>query len=231
VAREIGIRKVIIPRAPGHFSAFGMLFSDLRYDFVRTWFIALDDLDFDRFEAVYRELEKEGREAIAASAISPREIVVRRALDMRYVGQEHSVTVEVPQTHFDKNDRAAIKALFDAVHAQRYGTSAPDEPAEIASLRATVTGIVEKPGIEQIAGGEAMPPADARTGNRKAYFQAAGGFVETPTFARSKLLAGNRIEGPALIEEHASTTVALPGDSVEVDAIGNLVIGISGAPQ
>ena len=231
VAREIGIRKVIIPHAPGHFSAFGMLFSDLRYDFVRTWFISLDDLDFDRFEAVYRELEKEGRDAIAASAIAPREVVVQRALDMRYVGQEHSVTVEVPQTHFDRQDRAGIKALFDAVHAQRYGTSAPDEPAEIASLRTTVSGIVEKPRIERIAGGEAMPPSAARTGNRSAYFQAAGGFVETPTFARSKLLAGNRIDGPALIEEHASTTVALPGDSVEVDAIGNLVIGISGAPQ
>jgi N-methylhydantoinase A len=231
VAREIGIRKVIIPRAPGHFSAFGMLFSDLRYDFVRTWFISLDDLDFDRFEAVYRELEKEGREAIAASAISPREIVAQRALDMRYVGQEHSVTVEVPQTHFDRNDRAGIKALFDMVHAQRYGTSAPDEPAEIASLRTTVTGIVEKPRIERIAVGEAVPPTDARTGSRRAYFQAAGGFVETPTFARPKLLAGNRIEGPALIEEHASTTVALPGDGVEIDAIGNLVISISGAPQ
>jgi N-methylhydantoinase A len=231
VAREIGIRKVIIPHAPGHFSAFGMLFSDLRYDFVRTWFISLDDLDFDRFEAVYRELEKEGRDAIAASAIAPREVVVQRALDMRYVGQEHSVTVEVPQTHFDRQDRAAIKTLFDVVHAQRYGTSAPDERAEIASLRTTVTGIVEKPRIERIAVGEALPPADARTGSRRAYFQAAGGFVETPTFARPELLAGNRIEGPALIEEHASTTVALPGDSVEVDAIGNLVIGISGAPQ
>ena len=113
VAREIGIRKVIIPHAPGHFSAFGMLFSDLRYDFVRTWFISLDELDFDRFEAVYRELEKEGRDAIAASAIAPREVVVQRALDMRYVGQEHSVTVEVPQTHFDRHDRAAIKSLFD----------------------------------------------------------------------------------------------------------------------
>jgi N-methylhydantoinase A len=231
VAREIGIRKVIIPHAPGHFSAFGMLFSDLRYDFVRTWFISLGDLDFDRFEAVYRELEKEGRDAIAASAIAPREVVVQRALDMRYVGQEHSVTVEVPQAHFDGHDRAGIKALFDMVHAQRYGTSAPDEPAEIASLRTTVTGMVEKPRIERIAAGEAVPPADARTGSRRAYFQAAGGFVETPTFARSKLVAGNRIEGPALIEEHASTTVALPGDSVEVDAIGNLVIGISGAPQ
>ena len=160
VAREIGIRKVIVPRAPGHFSAFGMLFSDLRYDFVRTWFIALDAFDFDRFEAVYRELEAEGREAIAASSIAPNEITVQRALDMRYVGQEHSVTVEIPQEHFERKDRTAIKALFDAVHAQRYGTSAPAEPAEIASLRTTVTGIVEKPGIEQIAQGDATPPAD-----------------------------------------------------------------------
>ncbi|MGE3987295.1 hydantoinase/oxoprolinase family protein [Pseudorhodoplanes sp.] len=230
VAREIGIRKVIIPRAPGHFSAFGMLFSDLRYDFVRTWFVALEALDFDRFETVYRELETEGREAIAASAIAPNQIAVQRALDMRYVGQEHTVTVEIPQEHFDRRDRKAIKSLFDAVHAQRYGTSAPAEPAEIASLRTTVTGIVEKPGIEQIARGDATPPADAHTGNRKAYFQETG-FADTPTFAREKLLAGNRIQGPALIEEHASTTVALPGDEIEVDTIGNLVISISGGRQ
>ena len=145
VAREIGIRKVIIPRAPGHFSAFGMLFSDLRYDFVRTWFVSLAALDFDGFEAVYRELEQIGREAIAESSIVPNSVVVQRALDMRYVGQEHSVTVDIPPEHFEQQDRQAIKAHFDNVHAQRYGTSAPAEPAEIASLRTTVTGIVEKP--------------------------------------------------------------------------------------
>jgi N-methylhydantoinase A len=228
VAREIGIRKVIIPRAPGHFSAFGMLFSDLRYDFVRTWFIALDNLDFDAFEDVYRELEQEGRAAIAKSSIVPKDVVVRRALDMRYVGQEHSVTVDIPSQHFDTRDRKAIKALFDTVHAQRYGTSAPSEPAEIASLRTTVTGIVEKPDLEQIAPGEKAPSKDALTGIRKAYFEEAGGFVDTPTFARTALLAGNRILGPALIEEHASTTVVPPNDCVEVDAIGNLVITISG---
>lgn len=228
VARELGIGKVIIPRAPGHFSAFGMLFSDLRYDFVRTWFISLDNLDFDAFEAVYRELEQGGRDAIAESAIVPKSVVVQRALDMRYVGQEHSVTVDIPPEHFDARDRQAIKALFDNVHAQRYGTSAPLEPAEIASLRTTVTGVVEKPALEQIEQGGKTPSQEARTGSRKAYFEAAAGFVDTPTFARSALLAGNRIAGPALIEEHASTTVILPSDSVEVDAIGNLVITISG---
>ena len=119
--------------------------------------------------------------------------------------------------HFDQADREAIKNLFDAVHAQRYGTSAPAEPAEIASLRTTITGIVEKPGLERIAAGDETPPEAARTGTRKAFFPETG-FADTPTFARTALLAGNRIAGPALIEEHASTTVVLPGDSVEVDA-------------
>ena len=228
VAREIGIRKVIIPRAPGHFSAFGMLFSDLRYDFVRTWFISLEDMDFDQFETVYLELEQDGRDAIAASAISPRDVTIRRALDMRYVGQEHSVTVDIPQEYFRAKDRATIKTLFDAEHAQRYGTSAPSEPAEIASLRTTVTGIVEKPGVERIARGDAIPSAAARSGTRKAYFDSTG-FVETQTFTREALLAGNRIEGPALVEEHASTTVLLPGERLEVDDFGNLVISIAGS--
>jgi N-methylhydantoinase A len=227
VARELGIRKVIIPRAPGHFSAFGMLFSDLRYDFVRTWFISLLNIDFAALETAYADLEQEGHAAIAASAIAPQEVTVQRAFDMRYVGQEHSVTVEIPKPHFDNADRQAIKDLFDAVHLQRYGTSAPAEAAEIVSMRTTVTGIVEKPGLEHIKAGTATPPKEAASGNRKAFFQDVG-FVDTPTFARDMLLAGNRIEGPALIEEHASTTVMLPGDSVEVDVLGNLNISILG---
>jgi N-methylhydantoinase A len=227
VAREIGIRKVIVPRAPGHFSAFGMLFSDLRYDFVRTWFLSVEDMDFAACESVFAELENEGRAAIASSTISPREITVQRALDMRYVGQEHLVTVEVPRRHFDNADRKAIKELFDAVHAQRYGTSAPAESAEIASLRTTITGLVEKPKLERIETGDAMPPKQARTGARRAFFEETG-FADTPTFARMALLAGNRIAGPALIEEYASTTVVLPGDSVDVDGLGNLIMIISG---
>ena len=228
VAREIGIRKVIIPRAPGHFSAFGMLFSDLRYDFVQTRFTKLEDLKFEEFEKVFAGLEAQGREAIDASAIKPQEVTVSRALDMRYVGQEHSVSVDIPQEFFKSQDRKAIKELFDNVHEQRYGTSAPAERAEIASLRTTVTGVVEKPALEKIAVGGATPDSKASTGTRKAFFDSIGKFVDTPTFARHELLAGNKIEGPALIEEHASTTVVLPNDSLEVDQFGNLVISITG---
>lgn len=226
VARELGIRKVIIPRAPGVFSAFGMLFSDLRYDFVRTWFTSLEDAPFDDVERIYLEMESEGRAAIEHASVMSEEVTVKRAADMRYVGQEHAVTVDLPIEVFASQDREAIKSYFDDMHELRYGTSAPAEKAEIVSLRSTVTGVMRKPPQETVAAGTETPPEAAVTGTRPVFFTEAGGFVDTPTFARVALLAGNRLEGPALVEEHASTTVVMPGDLVEVDRFGNLLIAV-----
>ena len=229
VAREIGIRNVIVPGAPGVFSAFGMLFSDLRYDFVRTHLMQLAEAPFDDIETVFRELERQGRDAIAATSIKPHKITVKRALDMRYVGQEHPVTVDLPMRVFQKQDRAAIKQHFDDDHLQRYGTSAPAERAEIVSLRVTVAGLMKKPPQEKIKKGTAAPPKAAFAGRRPVEFD--GRFRATPTYARAALLAGNKINGPALIEEHASTTVLMPGDRLTVDAYGNLVIAVAGAKR
>src|SRR5262247_1639624 len=226
VARELGIRRVIVPRAPGVFSAFGMLFSDLRYDFVRTWFTRLEDAPFAAIERVYRDLERQGRAAIAGAAVKPQKVTLRRAADMRYVGQEHAVTVDLPLRLFERQDRRAIKRLFDAMHELRYGTSAPDERAEIVSLRSTVTGIMRKPPQERVARGGRTPERAAFTGRRPVYLD--GKFRSTPTYARAALTAGNRISGPALIEEHAATTVLLPGDRLEVDACGHLMIKVAG---
>jgi N-methylhydantoinase A len=224
VAREIGMRKVIVPGAPGVFSAFGMLFSDLRYDFVRTWFTRLEDAEFGAMEKVYRALEDQGRAAIADTAIPPRKITAKRAADMRYVGQEHAVTVDLPHSVFTRKDKTAIKRLFDEMHALRYGTSAPAERAEIVSLRTTVTGMMKKPPLEKVRRAGSVPAKAAFNGKRPVYLD--GKFRPTPTYTRAALLAGNRIKGPALIEEHASTTVLLPGDTLEVDAYGNLVIAV-----
>ncbi len=225
VAREIGIRRVIIPNAPGVFSAFGMLYSDLRYDYVRTWPARLDDASFDDFARIYDELEREGRRAIAATSVTPEKVTVNRAADMRYVGQEHAVTVDLPAQAFEEQDRAAIKRHFDDMHLLRYGTSAPAERAEIVSLRTTVAGIMRKPVLEEIGRGGTAPSKAARTGKRPVYFDGHG-FIDTRTFARDGLTAGNRIKGPALIEEHASTTVLMPGDALEVDRFGNLGIAV-----
>jgi N-methylhydantoinase A len=228
IAREIGMQRIVVPRAPGHFCAFGMLFSDLRYDFVRTWFTRLADASFDAIEKIYESLIADGKKALAASGVRVQRAAVSRAADMRYVGQEHPVTVELPAEVFRRRNGDALKRRFDEEHLRRYGTCALEEPAEIVSLRATVTGAMKKPRLERIARGGRSPLSPAHRGRRKVYFAELGRSLATPTYARDELRAGNRIEGPALIEEHASTTVVLPGDSLKVDEIGNLVIEIAG---
>lgn len=225
IAREIGIRKVLIPYAPGYFSAYGMLFSDLRYDYVRSVFRKLNDVSFDEIEALYKGMEDEGRAALAASGITPDGIVIERAADMRYVGQEHAVTVDLPGAFFVDKDRSAIKNHFDQVHKVRYGTSAPQEAADLVSLRVTVLGTMKKPPRHHVDEGAAQPEAAALRGTKPVYFR-AGGWADTPVYKRDALRAGNVIAGPALIEEHASTTVVQPGDELRVDGLGNLQIAI-----
>ena len=226
IARELGIRQVLIPHAPGYFSAYGMLFSDLRYDYVRSVFRRLESLSFDEIEAAYQAMEDEGRAAISASQIQPQDMVFERAADMRYVGQEHAVTVDLAHRFFEDRDRSAIKRHFDEVHKVRYGTAAPKEAADIVSLRVTVLGRMEKPPRHQVAAGDQQPDAAALRTHKPVYFRSAAGFVATPVYQRELLKSGNELEGPALVEEHASTTVVQPGDSLRVDAFGNLQISI-----
>ena len=226
IAREIGMARVIIPRAPGHFCAFGMLHADLRYDFVRTWFTRLDDSPFREIERIFEKLAAQGKKALRESGVRFSKTTVAYAADMRYVGQEHAVTVDLSATVFTRRDRDAIKHHFDEVHQRRYGTSAPAERAEIVSLRTTVTGIMNKPPLQRLVPGGRRAPGAALRGARPVRFAGANGAKKTPTYARDALRAGNRIEGPALVEEHASTTVILPGDKMTVDRFGNLVIAV-----
>jgi N-methylhydantoinase A len=186
----------------------------------------LAEASFAAMEDTYAEMERRGREAVARSEVAVAGVAVQRAADMRYVGQEHAVTVELAGDLFAAEDRDGIKRRFDAVHERRYGYSAPGEKAEIVSLRSAITGLMRKPAFEPIIAGDVDPPAEAFRGARAVYFAEAGRRVDTPTYDRASLLANNRIAGPALIEEYASTTVVHPGDVVTVDTFGDLVIEI-----
>jgi N-methylhydantoinase A len=224
VARELGIARVVVPRAPGHFSAYGMLVADLRRDFVNTWFTPLADASFADMEAIFADMEARGRETVTRGQGAADTAAVRAA-DMRYVGQEHAVTVDLPTELFRNQDRDGIKRRFDAVHQVRYGFSVAQEKAEIVSLRSAVMGAMRKPPFEHITQGSPDPDGNAFRGRRPVYF-AGTGMVETPTWHRLALKAGNQIAGPALVEEHAATTVAHPGDRITVDDFGDLIIEI-----
>ena len=127
---------------------------------------------------------------------------------------------------FARQDRKSIKRHFDDHHMLRYGTSAPNERSEVVSLRVTVTGLMKKPPQEKIKRGSAAPPKSAFAGKRPVSFD--GKFRAAPTYRRAEVLAGHKHSGPALLEEHASTTVTQTLDQMTVDAQGQLDRHVAG---
>ena len=173
---------------------------------------------------MYRELEAEGAAALSSAGISESEMSFERAADMRYIGQEHSVSVPL-RVSLDADDaRESIKSAFDGVHDVRYSHSAPEEPAEIVSLRVSAIGRIAKPPLPRIPQGEANPPAAARRPDRSVYLDDSEQPVACAVFDREHLRAGNVIQGPAIIEEAASTTVITTGDHLTVNELGHLVV-------
>jgi N-methylhydantoinase A len=230
IARELGISTVIIPFNPGHFSACGMLFGDVRHDYVRSIFRRLQETTREELEAHYQAMEAEGRRALERSTSSDREPDIARAADMRYVGQEHAVTVELPAHLFASSDWEALRRAFDEEHLRRYGTCAPGEPVEMVSVRLTARSPMKAPPLAALPAARAGPERAALRAEKPVYF-APHGFVNTPVYGRSRLLAGNCIRGPALIEEHASTTVLEPGDELRVHELGALILQLGHRAQ
>lgn len=227
VAKQLSIRRVIVPQSPGHFSAVGMLMTDLRRDVVQTVFQRVGDLERDQLEAIFQTMEEEGRNSLAGNprhADAP--LSYERAADVRYVGQEHTVTIRLPGIlpSDDEAARAEIKRAFDEAHDLHYGHSAKDQPAEIVTLRVQASARLEKPAPVKLAQGGATPSGASR-GERGVFFSGHG-MVRTPVYSRDALLAGNIISGPAVVEETASTTIIDPGDRLLVNEYGHLVIEV-----
>lgn len=222
VARELRMPKVIIPPSPGHFSAYGMLVADLRKDSTRTWFKPVAQINFSEIEELYSEMENEAIELVKNHVDPNIPIVIKRGADMRYVGQEHSVTVELPLELFTNHDANGIKKIFDQTHLQRYAFNSINSPAEIVNLQSSVIGLLPKPIIKKLE----QKNQTINKATRKVFFQQFGGFIDTDVYQREDLRHGHQLHGPLLIEEYASTTVLFPGDLLEVSEFGDLIITI-----
>jgi N-methylhydantoinase A len=220
LADELQISRVLIPAGSGTFAAFGMQVTDLRHDVARTFVGHLDALDPAGVDAAFQELEASAQEFMDAHGDVPVDPTVHfaRRLDMRYVGQFHPLSLELPAGRF-ADVRSSIPALFHEAHDQRYGHSAVDEAIEISALRITATRAVLK----------AEPAADVRGDTRErpsrdVYFEDGEKF-STPVFDGLGLAPGRVVEGPAIIEEdtthivippHARATV-LPGRHIMIE--------------
>jgi len=216
IARELGIPRVIVPPAPSTFSAWGMLATDLRHDLVRTVLEPLERTDAAWAQARYREMEREIETMLPPVGTATR----HRAADLRYLGQEHTVTVAVE----DLADWASLRARFDAAHQRAYGYAAPDVEVQLLNLRLAVVYPLPRAPLPALPRGTGRAPA---FDTRKIYSTLLHDLLEYRVYAREPLRAGDLIEGPAAIEEAGTTTLLEPGDRARVEDNACLVVDVA----
>jgi N-methylhydantoinase A len=202
VARELHVPTVIVPCFPAHFSALGMLMADERHDLVRTHFSLLSAVDFAQVRGMRAELVREAK------------------ADLRYIGQEFALAVPVTDAQLD-GDHAGIRKAFDEMHEQRYAHHAKDEPVEMIAIRLVATGARPKLAMPPVNGKRAAP----KPVTRKVHLGGTAA-VDCPVYQRDDLAAGFAFDGPALVQEYASTTVMLAGDSAKIADTGEIVISV-----
>lgn len=222
LARELGVKKVIIPIASAVFSAWGMLMTDLRHDYIQTYIRRVNSLDFTELNNRWGELEEQAQTQYAAEGIEQDKIVFTRYADMRYLGQEHAVKVPVPGGVLNAENLAEVVNSFHGLHEQHYTFKLEGAPTEIVNLHLTAFGTVQKPEVAKLAnvGDNA---ASALKDTRAVLFEGAG-WLDTHVYEREALNAGTVIAGPAIIEEVSSSAVIYPGQTVTVDPYGNLIV-------
>lgn len=225
LAQELKIPRVLVPASPGVHSAMGLLVSDLKRDYVQTHFALLEDVDVTEVANRFQTMEKVAQEEFESQGIPPEQIVHERAIDLRYSIQKYELPVPVAHSGLNDAARADWRRMFDETHEKHFGSRAEDQKVELVNYRLTTKVIVPKPAVAEMAQTEAVR-RDAIKAQRRAYFE---GWHETPIYDREKLAPGNRIAGPAIIEQMDSTTVVYPGMTAVIDRYGNIVIVINGA--
>jgi N-methylhydantoinase A len=213
VARTLHIPGVIVPNFPGQFSASGMLMAEPRHDFVRTYYRPLGQADFGELALIAAEMEALARERIGSA-----DIRMRHFLELRYAGQDFSLPVSVDPSIEPK--RSSVRAAFDEIHHLRFGYRKPDSALEIVNARLAATAPPALPTLP--APSQCTGPA--LFGKRAVIFNADA--IDCPVYRRESLAPGERIQGPAVIQEYASTTLLFPQDRVEVTPTRELIIDV-----
>ncbi|MFD1406744.1 hydantoinase/oxoprolinase family protein [Kroppenstedtia eburnea] len=222
LARELGVRKVVVPVASPVFSAWGMLMTDLRHDYIQTYIARVNGLDLDGFNQEWDELARTAVAQFAEENIEKDNIRFMRYADMRYAGQEHTVKVPLASGPVTPESLTQLIADFHELHEKNYTFKLEEAETEIVNLHLTAFGSVEKPALKklQLKGGTAK---DALKEKRPVYYE-QDGWVDTVVYNRSKLEPGMAFSGPAVIEEQAAVTVIYPDQKASIDEYGNLII-------
>ena len=220
LARELGMTRIMVPPGPGLLCALGLLVADVRSDFSLTRIAGLDDLGSAGINATFAAVGQRALEWLDREGVEPGERTLRRAIDMRYVGQSHEITVAVQEGEFSDPDLSTLTIAFREEHERVYGY-APEAPVQLVTFRVTALARVTAPPAARTSGARDGLCAAYRA-TRRVHFADLGGFVECPIYDRERIPPGADLEGPAILEQMDSTTVVLPGQIARGDGQGNL---------
>jgi len=223
IARELGIRKIIVPEVAGAFSAWGMLTSDIRHDASKSFNVLFDGVDWMKVSDGFRNIEAELSALMQSEGVTADRMYFRRYLDIRYIGQEYFVSVPLQEgTVLDTEHVPAIRNRFHELYQQTYGHSNPEEKTELANIRVEARGLISSSSNEIEAKLVSEATRDDKLRRRQVYFY--GSHWDTRFANRSELGGKETLSGPLVIEEKSCTTVVPPDYSVRKDGYGNLII-------
>jgi N-methylhydantoinase A len=217
VADELEVPRVLVPRFPGLTSALGLLYTDVRHDFVSTYLRPAADMASGELAEGFAALAAQGRARLAGEGIPPERMEFIPSADLRYLGQTHELNVVLPAD--PSVAQAGLAQLLHEAHLKEFG-HAPDEntPLEVVNIRLACLGLLDQPQLPLLE----TAPTPAPIGRREVVF--SGERLTTPILEREQLGRGFRTEGPAIVEQADSTTVVPPGWRAEVDRYGNLLL-------
>jgi N-methylhydantoinase A len=221
LARDLGIPEVIVPLHPGLTSAMGLLQTDVRHLYLRSAVGLLSSYPVDEINAIFAELRRRAMDDVSEEGLDVTELRLKQQIDLRYLHQGYHLTVDGPDGEITQTHKQPIKAAFDDLHRRTYGASAPEEDAELVTLRVVSEVPVPHLRLPRIAAGRV---ADARIGERPLYDLTSAEFANAYVYDRARLGADDRIAGPAIVEQYDSTTVLLADQVLRVDDFGNLLI-------
>jgi N-methylhydantoinase A len=224
IARDLGITQVLIPKCAPTYSAFGMLGVDIRHDFTRFYRTVGNELDFNKLKRLYREMESEANSRLNEEGVPENRRTLLRTMRLKYYGQFRTIEVSWPVGPANKKAIAEGISNFHRRHKELYGFFDQDLPIEFMSFGLTAVGKMPGVTIKKIKRGT-RNPSSALKGERNAYFEEGKGFVKTKIYEGDRLLAGNVLEGPCIIEERLMNIVIPPTFKMRVDAYGNYVTG------
>ena len=230
LAREIGVKTVLVPKLASGLCAFGQLLSDVKYNYLAACPMRIEpDTSFERIQQQFQRLESDAIAALEGEGFSRDRIHVERHLDMRYRGQVHECSVNIGSMEVGHETIDRIRAMFDNRHQQLFTYAEPESPVEIVNIESTVSGMIDQPPAQVINAGSGQVESAIKT--RRSMIFGKGTDIETidsPVYDGSMLGAGDVVAGPAVIEEPTTSIVLPPGWSARLDMTGVYVLTDAG---